>query len=553
MARTTIDKATLDFRPLDSKERAFTLSGDGPLGIGRAADSDIQLDDPAVSRHHAVFTRRGDAWCLAPHVTLGGTFLNGVTLAPGTAVLLSEGDLLRLGPCTFRARGRDAAVPGQSTADIDVAPGTIIEAAPDTELESLDHRRLQLIMEGSAAMHDADDESDLVEAIMELTLQGTGFGRAVILRPTGEERGFDVVASRDPGRAEGAPLAFSRTLASMATEGNIVRLTRKDLGLGASIGALAIHSAVCCPITLDSAVVSLVYLDSRGDEPVTRADADAGAFTHAAARLAGLALARLKRAELRARQDRLEKDLAAARQAQETLGPPDTATIGRLHYAKHAEPGHFVAGDLFDIFDVGDGLVAICLGDVTGHDVRSAILMSAVLSHVHAIMNCHHDPVAAANHVNRYLCERTELNLFVTLFVAVFDARESTLRYVDGGHGLWMTKRAGADPALAPRTSSLVLGIDPGQEYRSDVIELGPGDRIVLYTDGVVERRGGDDDDEEFGQERLREIVAGSDSAAADVERGVAALREFAGSATAADDTTLVSIELLPAGSHGVS
>jgi sigma-B regulation protein RsbU (phosphoserine phosphatase) len=363
-----------------------------------------------------------------------------------------------------------------------------------------------------------------------------------VLRSTGEERAFDVVAARDPGRAPGTPVSFSRTLAATATEGRLVRLTRYDTADAASIGGLGIHSALCCPITLDAAVVLLIYLDSRGDE--SSGMPDAAAFAHTASHLAGLALGRLKRAELQARQDSLEKDLRAARQAQETLGPPVSGTVGPLRYASHSLPGHFVAGDLFDIFDTGDGRVAVYLGDVRGHGIRSAILMSAVMAYARSTMQRFHDAARAASEINRYLCERSEPGMFVTMFIAVFDPQNRALHYVDAGHGHWMIKRAGEAPGHGPPPNGMIFGIAPDFPYESWSLQLGERDRIVLYSDGVVEARDGTG--EFFGRERLLEVITRSDSAEHDVASGMNTFRAFAGPLAPDDDTTLVSIEVSP-------
>jgi serine phosphatase RsbU (regulator of sigma subunit) len=393
----------------------------------------------------------------------------------------------------------------------------------------------------SASIHQAADEAALARAVLELLISGTGFPRAAVLKHVGGSERIELLAWRQASGAEAEDQAFtfSRSLLQESASGHVARLSRTSAqAYGQSIERLGITQAIAAPILLDGAAVGYIYLDARETE--RPGDADAAGFCHAVARLAGLALSSLKRAELEARQKRLDEDLRAAQLAQEFLCPKEQGVVGPLLYAAQTCPGRIVAGDLFDIFEIDGDRVAICCGDVTGQGMGAAILMTAVLSHLRAALARHGEPGEAVNDVNRYIADRSPSHMFASLWVAVFDRRDGVLRYVDAGHGHWLLRRRGERPERGPKPAHLLMGIDAGYRYDSARLELQRGDRITLYSDGIIEHRNARG--EAFGDERLITSVAEAEAPAADVADALAALRAFIGDADFADDTTIASI-----------
>jgi serine phosphatase RsbU (regulator of sigma subunit) len=348
-----------------------------------------------------------------------------------------------------------------------------------------------------------------------------------------------------PGRSTGG-FRFSRSLLQATADGRIARLSQvvTEPDCGPSIDQLAITTGVCAPLTIDSAVIGAVYVDARmSDEK--QGYPDAAGFCHAVSRLASVALSSLKRVELEVRQQELDADLKIAQQAQAFLSPPQRGTIGRLRYVVQARPGRIVAGDLFDIFAIGRDKAAICLGDVTGQGMGSALLMTAILSHLRASLTLRGDPAAAVARVNAYITARSAGNMFASLWVGVFDQNGGTLKYVDAGHGHWLVKRSGQPPSPPPGRGSLLIGIEPDFRYTTRKTRLNDGDRLILYSDGMIERTNAAGED--FGARRLAEVIAASTSMESDVTASFAALKAFVGDAGLADDTTLASVEVCAA------
>jgi serine phosphatase RsbU (regulator of sigma subunit) len=516
------------------------VSGKGPVLIGRSRDAEICLPDPSVSRRHAQMIKREGQWFMMDLGGRHGTTVNGVRIEPHQPAVVAEGDFIRIGPYTFRL----SFGPPRSTTvvrtDHDVAPDTIVERVPTREIGSLAQRRLELLCDGAVTIHQASDEERLALAVVQLALAGTGFHRAAIIRPTGLNDAVEVLASRDLKATRGEDFTFSRSLLDEASSGHIARLSRQGgQQLGQSIERLGIIGALCAPIVLDESVVGYIYLDSRESEQ--QGYADAVGFCHAVSRLAGLALSNLKRGELQQRQHRLVEDLKGAREAQAFLCPKGEGSFGRVRYAMKTHPGRFVAGDLFDIYELVGGRIGICFGDVTGQGVAAAIHMTAVLSALRATLSRYGDPGLAIREVNRYIAERSPDHMFVSLWVGVLDGANGLLKFVDAGHGHWMTKHGQEAPVEADRPGGLLVGIDPEYPYEPRALPLRPRDRIIIYSDGIIEQTnpGG----EAFEKRRVLEVLAQTGSAVEDVSALFEAVQEFA-EHHLDDDTTVASLEL---------
>ncbi len=534
-----IDKLCLE--PLDGPDALpYSISGEDPVMIGRARDCDLRLPNPSISRHHASVSWHKPRWYVTDLGSRTGTFLNGMRLTPESPAQAAGGDLMRVGPYTYRIDVEGSHEHTLAITDVGIAPGTIVQRATSKELDALAERRLALLMDGAQTMHMASTENELANAIATLALAGTGFHRVVVLRH-GRDDNPEVIAFRDQHNPDAGIFGFSRSMVQEAGAGHVVRLTKAEsMPLDCSIGDLSIHSAVCCPIVIDNSVTGYVYLDSRGMEE--QPYPDAVGFCHAVARLASLCIANQKRADLQVRQAMLDKELKAARDAQAFLTPAEEGVVGGLSYKFRTLPGRFLAGDLFDIFELENNKVGICFGDVCGHGLGSAVVMTAILSHLRSAMTLHGEPVAATTNINRYLIERSNYETFASLFVGIYDSRTRILQFVDAGHGHWLIRRKNCPPEPGPMPQHLIIGVDPECAYAARELQFSKGDRFLIYSDGVTERTG--EDNEEFGQQRLIDAVAGARNPREDMTSALEAMQSFVGRRGVEDDTTLVSLAI---------
>jgi serine phosphatase RsbU (regulator of sigma subunit) len=173
----------------------------------------------------------------------------------------------------------------------------------------------------------------------------------------------------------------------------------------------------------------------------------------------------------------------------------------------------------------------------------AAILMTAVQASLRAALARYGEPGQAVCDVNRYIVERSAAHMFATLWVGVHDPREGVLHVVDAGHGHWLMRRHDGELEHGPRPGGPLIGIEPSFIYAATTMTISPGDRIVLYSDGVVEHR--DPAGDEFGATRLMSAIDSSEGVEDDVKLAVEALDAFVSDAGLEDDTTIASIVIV--------
>lgn len=521
---------------------------DVPVGrritIGRSVSCDICLLDATVSREHAALTWNEDRGILVDLKSSRGTLLNGIRLEPQAPTPVAAGDLLTIGPWTFRLHRPGEQSAGLHTIDDLGSAAVNVERLPSTMSSDAQDGRLQFLIDYIANLNGASDEPSLARAAVAAALKGTGFRRAAMLRSDASDN-VEVLASlRRDVRSEDN-FVFSRSLVREATRGHVVTMTSPDVALdGRSIADLGIQSAMCLPVHLGSAVAAVLYLDSRRGERAS--DAANTSYCEAVARACGLAMANLKRADLERRQAQLHQELAAAREVQRVLVPPESGRLGPIDYAVRMRPGLFVAGDLFDVFPLPGGQAGVCIGDVSGHGLGPALVMAMAQSHLHAQLTMHADPSRAVEQLNRYVADHVSDGRYVSLWLGVIGP-DGLVRYVDAGHGHWRLISSDGRVIRGDRSDQsggrgdIPVGINAEHQFECEQFRLAPGDRLLLYSDGITEQRG--PSGEEFGIGRLVAAAAAAAARSAEQVAAIAAaLDAYMGGRAPSDDATIACI-----------
>jgi sigma-B regulation protein RsbU (phosphoserine phosphatase) len=259
-------------------------------------------------------------------------------------------------------------------------------------------------------------------------------------------------------------------------------------------------------------------------------------------------IVRSQRQQLRL--EALQKELDAAQAIQLSMLPPVPAAC-RGYPALDAqalmEPAREVGGDFYDVVALDAQRVLLAVGDVSGKGMPAALFMvrSITLLRTAALREDPADDLLGR--LNSLLCDNNPSELFTTAFLAVVDAATGRLTCYNGGHPLPLLSRAGGPfaPVVLPR--GLVVGIVDGVSFPAAAVQLAPGDRLVVYTDGVTEAE--DPAGRLFGEERLRAALDACPrpDATGLVEAVRAAVRDFAGTASQSDDITLLALRYHPA------
>jgi serine phosphatase RsbU (regulator of sigma subunit) len=165
---------------------------------------------------------------------------------------------------------------------------------------------------------------------------------------------------------------------------------------------------------------------------------------------------------------------------------PETAAldVAALYLPASNAP---MGGDWYDVFPV-EGGTCLVIGDVAGHGPEAAALMVVLRNTVRAYAIEDPSPARVLTRLNNMMC-RLEPGVFATAIVAVWDQHRGTLLRSNAGHPPVLRCREGEFGYLVPPPGGRLLGATPGWEYHEEIKVLRPGTTLLLYTDGLIERR----------------------------------------------------------------
>jgi hypothetical protein len=239
-----------------------------------------------------------------------------------------------------------------------------------------------------------------------------------------------------------------------------------------------------------------------------------------------------------------ERELQLARRIQRSFLLTQFPSRPRLEVHAVNVSSKEVSGDFYDVVDGDEGTLVLAVADVSGKGVPAALLSSMIQASLRTQAGAAASPAAMTAIVNRLACERDSTGQFATMFLAVVDEATLTLRYTNAGHNFPVLVRAGGERVLL-ETGGLLTGMMPGVPYDEAAIALQPGDRLVVYTDGVTEAANAEG--EMLGEERLYQMLAAMPrtlSARESVESLLAGVFAFLGGTEPGDDITVLALRV---------
>jgi len=242
---------------------------------------------------------------------------------------------------------------------------------------------------------------------------------------------------------------------------------------------------------------------------------------------------------------RLKEALDLAMEVQQSLLPGASPKMDALDIAGKSIYCDQTGGDYYDFLQIsqwGRGQFAIAVGDVVGHGIAAALLMTTVRSLLRCRLTQPGSLAEIMTDVNRLLCfDTAQTGNFMTLFVVQFDLERRELRWVRAGHDPAMVYNAAEDRFDELHGSGIALGVDPAFTYQEySYPQLDGGQIILIGTDGIWETE--NPENELFGKDRLREIIRRNSrsSSSAILEAITTTLADFRHTAPQRDDITLV-------------
>ena len=236
---------------------------------------------------------------------------------------------------------------------------------------------------------------------------------------------------------------------------------------------------------------------------------------------------------------RAKEEARMARDIQINLLPKSNPDIPGYDIAGMSIPALNVGGDYYDFIRLGTHRMAIGLGDVSGKGLAAALVMANLQATIRSQALYGGNASECLERANKLLFHSTDSKTFVSLFYGILDTRNNTLCYANAGQNAPHLCSAGRKP-VPLKTHGLALGMQEDVSYQNDEISINPGDRLLIYSDGISEAM--NERMEDFGDEKLREIVQrySGDSSGALIEKLIAAVNLHFGDVPQHDDMTMI-------------
>ena len=513
------------------------------VSIGRASECTIPIKDRYLSRKHAEIAALNGAWILRDCGSANGTFVNGVRVAEDFP--LHSGDRIRIGDTEMLFHVAEHNT-DRILAIADTAAQTTI-AMPMQEIGSRgfdagDLDKLHTLNQLAAELIEDRPMEGLFGFIAERVLLHTRASRAAIGIVGPDGHSFENVEVRRQDRKDTSEVRISRTVLSSVIQEKKA-MAFMDIGADArlnqrsSIMTQGIRSILCAPMLIANAVVGVLYVDYRVDRAISEEDVR---FLAQIARFAAIKLETTRLREEAIEKRILDEELKTASVIQRRLLPDAPQGIAGFTFAGANRPCRTVSGDYYDFVIRPDGRMYFAIADVSGKGVTAGLMMAGLQASFRIFCKGDPTPAQLLEQLNAALKENLPQSKFVTLFLGRLDTRLGVVEYANAGHTppLWVRRR-GVDELI---DTDVVLGVVGEARYTDRVLQLEPGDSMVLFTDGLS------DAENARGEELVASHVAHALESmhGADANAMIAAVdtvvQQHIGSEPLSDDVTLVVV-----------
>jgi sigma-B regulation protein RsbU (phosphoserine phosphatase) len=520
----------------------------GRLAVGRSSAVELSFpEDAGLSRQHFAFEGEGDDWTVQDLGSKNGTFVNNIPLK--AKLILKPGDRITAGHLTIvyspDAKGPDLGVvvfegEEDSTSPTSSTVVTSLEGALSNQTMMLERggakasAPLQALLRAGQELSANRPLPELFPVILNLAIEAVNAQRGVVMILEGDT----LVARAHKGEGFRISTAVRDRVIREKTS-ILVRDAQLDDAFKSrmSIVEQKVHTMMAVPLQTNDRIIGLIYLDSpfvlreftKEDLSLLTVMANVAAIRVESARLA----------EVEQAERIMKRDLTQAAEIQRGILPETAPKVPGLQLAGFNAPCRTVGGDYYGFVSYPSGRVGLALGDVSGKGMAAALMVMAFEARLRVLVEDTENPATLVMRLNKITCANCPSNRFITFFFSVLDPATGNLAFANAGH----------NPPILVRTSGEVEMLDGGgpvlgvlaiAPYSEQQARLGPGDLLVVYSDGVTEAA--NIAEEEYGEERLIEVLKRrrTDSSDTIVNAVMESLNQFTSGAPQADDITLV-------------
>jgi serine phosphatase RsbU (regulator of sigma subunit) len=531
--------------------------------LGRHPDCDVVIEVGAVSRYHAQVLLIDGEYFVEDLNSRNGTFVNERLIH--SRQRLAENDRVRVCDVSFSFLRFPSAANRMTTDALDASSSAVLVDDDPTSKTSTVMTKLDVTSRSGSVQISSSPDVKL-SALLEIT---GNLGKALSLDEVlpqvlkslfkifvQADRGFIVLRSEDGElvprwtkfRREGddETIRISRTVVNQVMESREAVLsadaaTDERFEMSQSIADFRIRSMMCAPlVTSDGDVLGVLQIDTLDQKKRFQA-ADLEVLVSVAAQ-AAVAIDNARLHDRAVLQQAMQRELEVAHQVQQSFLPQVRPKPEGYQFYDFYRPANQIGGDYYDYVTLPDGRLAVVVADVVGHGVAAALLMAKLSAEMRYCLVTEPEPAKAVERLNAKLCADSIEDRFVTMVMAVLDPVRHEVTIVNAGHmAPLLTKGKGQAEELGGDVSGPPLGIVDDLVYDQFRGTLGPGQILVMFTDGIHEAV--DAADELFGLDRVRRQVAqGAKSPEILGRRLIDDVNAFMGSNPPLDDMCLVCL-----------
>ena len=493
--------------------------------LGRLPDCDIQIDSNMVSRKHARVYPKDGRYYIEDLGSGNGSYVNGQRIAGPT--LLKTNDRIKFGPILFRyegdgsesnsgisSEGAEPASAGGVVYHKDDSSSTITDRIAGSAYDMLDVQpaaKLKAVLDITKSLAGTIDIDKILPKVLDTLFSifpHADRGCVLLL----DDRSQQMIPRAMKHRRADADdsVKLSRTILKAVMESKETILSAdassdSKFSASESISSLSIRSMICAPmIGLNGDVLGVINIDTQN--PLAQFRNDDAQLLAAVAVPAALAYegARLLQSYIEKQKQDNEMNIASA--VQLALLPERMPDVEGYSFFAMYESAQAVGGDYYDVFSLANGKIAIAFGDVAGKGVPASLIMSRISTVVRSVVEFVDDVSQAIEKINGHMCARAVEGRFVTFVLIILDPMKHTMSLTVAGHMSPIIRKA--DGTLEEFPDEIVgvpLGVVDGYPFDVVMRDIGLGETVVIYTDGVSEAMNAAGD--LYGVDRLRELV----------------------------------------------
>ena len=249
-----------------------------------------------------------------------------------------------------------------------------------------------------------------------------------------------------------------------------------------------------------------------------------------------------ERRALALEKQRIATELSLATRIQANSLPKSLPERPSFDLSASMTPAREVGGDLYDFFFIDDDHLCLVIGDVSGKGVPASLFMMMTSTLIHYVAGCERSPAKILTAVNAEICSRNPEEMFVTVWLGVLELSTGILTAASAGHEYPALRQPDGSFELFKDRHGFVIGGMEGVRYREYTLQLSPGSKLFVYTDGVPEAT--DAHNEMFGTDRMLDVLRAHEQETPEaILAGMSgAVAAFVGAAPQFDDLTMLCL-----------